>query len=116
MKLAAIDEAEIPRAKIVLYLLNPNHHAGKSKARFFSRHGFTANGWQQLADALRQHARENEVVRQGQTPLGERFVVEGPIAMADGTVARVRSVWFVESGEQTPRFVTAYPLQQRRKT
>jgi hypothetical protein len=31
MKLAAIDEAEIPRAKIVLYLLNPNHHAGKAK-------------------------------------------------------------------------------------
>ena len=42
------------------------------------------------------------LVRQGATPLGERFVVEGPMAMADGTVAPVRSVWFVESGAQHP--------------
>jgi hypothetical protein len=25
----------------------------------------------------------------------------------------VRSVWFIETGEQIPRFVTAYPLQRR---
>jgi len=41
-----------------------------------------------------------------------RFVVEGPMTMVDGTVAGVRSVWFIEAGERTPRFVTAYPLKR----
>jgi hypothetical protein len=28
----------------------------------------------------------------------------------DGRKPVVRSVWFIEHGSQTPRFVTAYPL------
>ena len=33
MKLANVNEAEVPWAKIVLYLLNPEHRSGKGKAR-----------------------------------------------------------------------------------
>src|SRR5205814_2167136 len=36
MKLPLVDEAEVARAKIVLYLLDLNHRAGKRKARFFA--------------------------------------------------------------------------------
>ena len=32
MKLPLADEAEVPREKIVLYLLNSEHRAGKGKA------------------------------------------------------------------------------------
>jgi len=112
MKLPLINEAEVPRAKIVLYLLDPNHRAGKSKARFFAGHGYATERWQELAEALRTHARENEVVKQEPTPLGVRFVVEGPLTLRDGVVARIRSVWFIESGEQVARLATAYPLRQ----
>jgi len=112
MRLPAVNDAEVPRAKIVLYLLNPEHRAGKGKARFFSGRGFAPEHWLALAEALRQHARENDVARQEITPLGARLVVEGPMTMADGTVAGVRSVWFIEAGERTPRFVTAYPLKR----
>jgi len=42
MKLPLAAEAEVPKAKNALYLLNPNHRSGKSKAQFFITHGFVA--------------------------------------------------------------------------
>jgi len=116
VKLPSANEAEVPRAKIAHYLLDPNHRAGKSKARFFLSHGFTVERWQELADALRRHVRENDIANQERTPLGERFVVEGSMPLPDGGVASVRSIWFVESGEQVPRLATAYPLRLRKQT
>ena len=64
-----------------------------------------------MAAALRQHAAENEIAREEITQLGVRIVVEGTMAMPNGTVAKIRSVWFIERGERTRRFVTAYPLK-----
>jgi hypothetical protein len=115
MKVPFINEAEVPEAKIVLYLLNPEHRAGRSKARFFSGHGYAADRWEEMAEALRTHGRENEVAKQETTPLGVRLVVEGPLALRDGVVAEIRSVWFIESGERLARLVTAYPLRQRKR-
>jgi hypothetical protein len=43
MRLPVAEEAEVPMAKVVRYLLNPSHRSGKSKARFFLGHGFTAD-------------------------------------------------------------------------
>jgi hypothetical protein len=115
MKVPFIDEAEVPQAKIVLYLLNPEHRAGRSKARFFSGHGYAAERWEELAEALRTHGRENGIAKQETTPLGVRLVVEGPLTLRDGVVAEIRSVWFIESGERVARLATAYPLQQRKR-
>lgn len=53
MKLSLADEAEVPRDKIAFYRLNPEHRAGKGKARFFASHGFALEEWQNLAGALR---------------------------------------------------------------
>lgn len=112
MRLPMVSAAKVPRAKIVLYLLNPEHRVGKAKARFFGGHEFTPERWQTLAEAILQHARENEVSKQEATPLGTRWVVEGPMRVPGGTVAKVRAVWFIEAGERKPRFVTAYPLKR----
>ena len=115
MKLPFVDEAEVPRAKIVDYLLDPNHRSGKSKARFFRGHGYAIERWEELAEVLRRHARENEVAKQEATPLGVRQVVEGPLALKDGVIAGIRSVWFIESGERVPRLATAYPLRRPKR-
>ncbi len=115
MKLPLVNEAEVPRAKIVSYLLDANHRSGKSKARFFAGHGYASEHWQELAEALRTHASENDVVKQETTPLGVRLVVEGPLTLRDGVVALMRSVWFIESGERAARLATAYPLRQRKQ-
>ncbi len=115
MKLPTANEADVPRAKIVLYLLNPDHRSGKGKAIFFSSQGFTVERWQELADALRRHSAEHEVTRREPTSLGAGFVVEGPMRMPTGAVANIRSVWLIESGESMARLVTAYPLRNKKR-
>ena len=76
-------------------------------------YGFSAEGWEVLANALHRHAAENEVVKAEQTPFGTRYVVEGPLYTPDGGSVKVRVVWFVEHAETIPRLVTAYPLERR---
>jgi hypothetical protein len=77
-------------------------------------YGYAAERRQELAEALRAHASENEVVKQDTTPLGVRLVVEGPLTLCDGVVAQIRSVWFTESGGRAALLATACPLRQRK--
>ncbi len=55
MKLPHADRLEIPKAKVVEYLLSSTHRAGRGKAGFFSAFGFQVSSWEALAEALRQH-------------------------------------------------------------
>ena len=112
MKLPNAEHALVPRAKIVDYLLSPIHPDGSSKAAFFVRFGFTTRAWERMADALVQHARENEIKRTEDSAFGTRHVIEGIIYAPDGRTPFIRTVWFVEDGEDIPRFVTAYPLKE----
>jgi hypothetical protein len=110
MKLPNAHLATVPERKITLYLLNPAHPAGGSKAAFFLRFGFKVGEWQRLAEALIRHAQENEVVETEETRYGRRYAVDGPLAAPDGTILNVRSAWYVYPGSDAPRFVTAHPL------
>jgi hypothetical protein len=110
MKLPNAERAVVPQQKITGYLLSISHRDGHSKATFFLRFGFSANIWQELADALRQHAIDYEISGVEASPFGTRYVIEGMIISPDGRNPMIRSVWFIEAGEETPRFVTAYPL------
>ncbi len=42
---------------------------------------------------------------------GDIFV-EGKLSTPDARDPLVRSVWFIEHGEDVPRFVTAYPMRK----
>ena len=110
MKLPNVESANVPERKITHYLLNPAHPAGGSKAAFFLRFGFTVAEWARLADALRQHARENDVVLVEETPHGTRHVVEGLLTAPDGRRLNVRAAWYIHPGSSAPQFVTAHPL------
>lgn len=110
MKLPNAAMATVPERKITLYLLNPAHPAGGSKASFFLRFGFTATEWRGLAEALLRHARENQVVETEETRHGRRYAVDGPLTAPDGTILNVRSAWYINPGVDAPRFVTAHPL------
>ena len=110
MNLPNAGEATIAREKIVEYLLSPTHSAGRSKAAFFAKHGFSAQDWQALAAALRAHAADNELSRVEITAHGTRFVIDGPLGAPDGERLNVRSVWFISRGAAVPRFATAHPL------
>jgi hypothetical protein len=50
------------------------------------------------------------VAQHEETSFGIKYVIEGPLTTPDGRAPIVRSVWFVETGRDRPRFITAYPL------
>ncbi len=113
-KLPPHETALIAESKIVDYLLSAVHPTGRGKAAFFRRHGFDPERWEDLADALRRHATENDVIQVIETPYGAKYTIDGPLATPGGVRPDVRSIWFVEKGEEALRFVTAYPLERRK--
>lgn len=114
MKLPNASAAVVPRAKIVDYLLSVSHHDGCHKAAFFRSFGFAVDSPEVLEIALRSIASKDDVVREEHSPFGRRFIVDGIIKAPDGRTAFVRTIWFVETGESSPRLVTAYPAPIRR--
>lgn len=112
MKLPGHDKATVSRAKTADYLLSSTHPAGHIKARWFRRFGFSRESWRILAEALLQHAAHCDIARIDDSSDGKRYVVEGKLISPDGRNPVVRSVWYIDSGQDTPRFVTAYPLRK----
>jgi len=110
MKLPDIPNAIVPEAKITEYLLSLTHRDGRSKARFFTRFGFSADDWKALANALIRHAEEHEVAKIEATQFGVRYVIEGSLNALDSRTPSVRVVWFISTDETEPYLVTAYPL------
>jgi hypothetical protein len=110
-KLPDIDAALISGKKIINYLLSETHETGRDKANFFKRFGFTSEAWDIFAQALRQHAAQHEIAKIEPSPFGTRYVIEGSLQTPSGRAPQVRAVWFIDTGETTPRFVTAYPLK-----
>lgn len=86
------------------YLLSQAHPVGRHKARFFSAFGFRLAEWQELESALCRHAVDHEVARVEETPFGSKYVVDGPLQGADGRKPYLRTVWFIESGRDSPYF------------
>lgn len=115
MKLPNYERAYVPSTKIPDYLLSLTHEDGRSKAMFFSRLGFSVARWQVLADALLGHVADHEVAKIESSPFGLRYVIEGTITTPGDRMAPIRSVWFIETGDDIPRFVTAYPLPRSKK-
>src|SRR5262245_59121938 len=111
MKLPNLEQAVVPEEKIINYLLSATHRDGRHKAAFFLGFGFRLEVWTELAAALRNHARAHDVVKEEPSPFGVRYVIEGSLAAPDGRAPRVRTVWFIDTGHDVPRFVTAYPLK-----
>jgi hypothetical protein len=87
------------------------HDGDQDKANFFKRFGFTTEAWEILAQALRQRAAQHEIAKIEPSPFGNRYVIEGFLQTPSGRTPQVRAVWFIDTGETAPRFVTAYPLK-----
>lgn len=109
MRLPNADKAVIPTAKLRDYLLSPEHPTGRFKASFFASLGYTKDDWATLeADLRSQHlpldAEEGEVSK-----YGRKFIMRGPLRGPFGSIATVVSLWVIRSGEEFPRFITAYP-------
>lgn len=103
-------EAIVDDGKISQYLLSTTHPAGRSKAAFFMRYGFTPANPVALRDSLMAHANSAPVVTTAATEFGTKYIAEGPLNTPDKRAPLLRTVWFVALGEVAPRLVTAYPV------
>ena len=112
VKLPNAEQALVEDAKLVGYLLNPDHPHGVHKARYLGRFGFTSDDLDTARSALLEHGRSHDVARVSQTGYGPRYAVEGLLKTPDGRNPHVRTVWQMDDGEVAPRLITAYPLEK----
>jgi hypothetical protein len=98
--------AKIDKEKIVDYLLGSSSMAAVAKARFFGGMGFTADRWEDLADALRQQAARAAIATKT-SGWGTKYVATGPIDAPNGRSYKIASVWIDEGAGL--RLVTAHP-------
>ena len=113
MLLPNAELASIEPAKLRDYLLSSNHPIGRFKARFFSALGFSADGWQELDQALRLQHLTHDAEPAGTVGTGRKFTIRAILNGPTGQSSMVVSVWFVPSPGAAPRFVTAYPGERQ---
>jgi len=102
--------AIVEKTKLTDYLLSPSHPAGRSKAVFLSRFGFDASNWEALQKSLLRHVAVAENATALETQFGIKYMIEASLETPDGRRPHIRSVWFIENGQQEPKLVTVVPL------
>jgi hypothetical protein len=115
MKLPRNLEAVVPENKLTGYLLSETHPLGRSKAKYFRALGYSERNLVRLKEALVAIAVTGDVIEVISTAFGTKYVVQGDLAAPTGIRARVLTVWILETGEDLPRFVTAYPTGEENK-
>jgi hypothetical protein len=109
MRLQNGDHAFIAPSKLQGYLLSGTHPAGQSKAKFFRAMGFDETTLPMLQAGLLSIAKECEVTQVSSSPHGMKYVIDGSLSTPAGHVVSIRTIWIIDTGQDTPRFVTAYP-------
>lgn len=110
VKLPNSISAWVEEKKVLKYLLDLSHAEGGPKAKFFQARGFTEADWEGLADALRHHARHNEVSRKKVTEFATNYSLDCQVPTPDQSNPCIRTVWEIRPEDPRPRLVTAHPL------
>ena len=111
MKLPNSELAEVPREKIVDYLLSPVHPIGRFKGAFFRTLGFSDTQPEVFEAAIKQLLL-GPAEERSTTNYGTKYVVRGRITGPNGRDATIAAVWIILLGDPIPRFVTAYPEKE----
>jgi hypothetical protein len=114
MRLPNAAHARADQSKIRDYLLDPAHRSGGSKARLFGRFGYGRDQWEDLRMDLLRHAVTGQVVAEVPTDYGRKYLVRGSFESRSGRFIELLTIWIIDDGEDSPRFVTAYPGDPRR--
>jgi hypothetical protein len=91
------------------YCLNPHHPRGRHKARVFASAGIREPDAEELRTALLQAANTAEALIGTSNSYGQRYIVDFEL-VRDGRRVRIRSIWFVLTGQDVPRLATCYVL------
>lgn len=101
--------AIIEETKLFDYILSSAHPVGRFKARFFTSLGYSQQDWRRLEADLRTQHLTQPATLVGTTPYGWKYEIRAMLKGPSGHLEEVVSVWIIRSGEDVPRFVTAYP-------
>jgi hypothetical protein len=110
LKLPHKEKAYIARNKLTDYLLSKTHPIGRWKRRSFIEIGLNEKNVDTLERALMTIVNSEEVEDSISSPYGIKYIVDGMLEGPSGGKLELRTVWIIEKGKDTPRFVTAYPL------
>ena len=103
------ENAALPREKLEKYVLDPTNPVGKNKATVFkSALGFDQSNWEELAITIIEQLPYHEAVLGRKDGYGQRYNVTMPITGPNGKTADVLTAWIIDTGQDDPRFVTAY--------
>ncbi len=108
MLLPNSDRAVIDSTKLRYYLLSTSHPVGRFKARFFESLGYSTENWEQIETDIRDLIAVAEARPGEKTGYGQKYEVRGAMTGPNGRSAEVVTVWIVLTGEDVPRFITAY--------
>ena len=109
MKLPYRENAFIPPPKLKDYLLSETHPIGKAKSKFFRGAGFNEMNLDMLEQGLLNMALAEDVIEVGSSPHGTKYILDGPVLTPTGRIVHIRTVWIIDTGQDRPRFVTAFP-------
>jgi hypothetical protein len=109
LRIPNADRAVIEPAKLNDYLLSRGHPVGRFKASFFLALGYSVEAWRQLENDLRNQHLSRDATAEPSTDYGRKYAIRATLVGPSGQSADVVSVWVVRTGEDFPRFVTAYP-------
>ncbi len=110
MLLPNANKAIIKEEKITEYVLNFDHFEGKNKARVFSSVlGLKKENADYLINAIRTAILINDAVKQSESAFGIKYSVEFDLIFKK-KIARVRTGWLIEKGNNIPRLITCFIL------
>ena len=109
MKILNAEKAIIEADKLRNYILSPTHPTGRFKAAFFRELGYSVENWGVFEQHLREQILPLNAVKIEKSEYGQKFVIEGPMTGLTGKTVQVVTVWVILKGENSPRFITAYP-------
>lgn len=105
-------EFTVARAKVVDYLLNPEHPEGGPKAAFLKQFGFTAANPVDLYHALISHCQKDNFAGTIEGHKALKLYFHGLLFSLTHEQPNVRTVWQLDQGDtsRTARFITLKPL------
>lgn len=109
MQIPNADRAVIEPAKLHGYLLSRSHPVGRFKAAFFLALGYSSENWSQLEADLRSQHLSQDATPEERDQYGQKYTIRATLVGPSGGSIDIVSVWVVRTGEEFPRFLTAYP-------
>lgn len=109
VKLPGGRNAVVAEDKVRGYLLAVANPRSRGKPAFFQAIGFSPETWELLRDQLLEIAVTGEASETLPNSFGRKFEIRATLTGPSGRTAQISTIWIIESGENFPRFVTAYP-------